>query len=183
MVHCVIGFLCSLLVANQNYSSYLIYLVCRKRSLIFLTLARIFRNNCCSKRCLLTPIFAGKRIANINHIVIKIMDDPMIVDLSSPMPSAAMEVVDKENSISSDTLKPAASSSSLVKSTKMKDSSASGSSSNYYAIPWVEKFRPRTLDDVLGNVETVIRLRAIAKDGNLPNLILCGPPGTGTLIL
>ena len=158
-----------------------------ERSLIFLTMARIsiFRNtqNCCLKRCLLTPIFAGKRIVNINYIVIKIMDDPMIVDLSSPMPLAAMEVVDKENSISSDTLKPAASSSSLVKSTKMKDSSTSGSSSNYYAIPWVEKFRPRTLDDVLGNVETVIRLRAIAKDGNLPNLILCGPPGTGTLIL
>ena len=53
---------------------------------------------------------------------------------------------------------------------------------NSYAIPWVEKFRPRTLNDVLGNVETVIRLRAIAKDGNLPNLILCGPPGTGTCI-
>jgi len=48
-----------------------------------------------------------------------------------------------------------------------------------YQVPWVEKYRPRTLDDVLGNEETVLRLRAIAKDGNLPNLILCGPPGTG----
>ncbi len=113
----------------------------------------------------------------------------MIVDLSSPMPSAVMKVVDKENSVSSDTLKSTApntseSSSSLVKSTKMKDSSSAASGgTKYYAIPWVEKFRPRTLGDVLGNVETVIRLRAIAKDGNLPNLILCGPPGTGTLIL
>jgi hypothetical protein len=49
-----------------------------------------------------------------------------------------------------------------------------------YQIPFVEKYRPRSLDDVLGNKETVLRLRAIAKDGNLPNLILCGPPGTGT---
>jgi hypothetical protein len=49
-----------------------------------------------------------------------------------------------------------------------------------YRSPWVELYRPRTLSDVLGNEETILRLRAIAKDGNLPNLILCGPPGTGT---
>lgn len=46
-------------------------------------------------------------------------------------------------------------------------------------IPWVEKYRPRVLKDVLGNDDTVSRLRAIARTGNLPNLILCGPPGTG----
>ena len=50
-----------------------------------------------------------------------------------------------------------------------------------YKAPWVEAYRPRTLDDVLGNEETILRLRAIAKDGNMPNLILCGPPGTGAL--
>jgi replication factor C subunit 2/4 len=48
-----------------------------------------------------------------------------------------------------------------------------------YQLPWVEKYRPRSLDDVLGNSETVERLRSIAKEGNVPNLILCGPPGTG----
>jgi len=48
-----------------------------------------------------------------------------------------------------------------------------------YQQPWIEKYRPRTLDDVVGNEETVQRLRAIAKTGNLPNLILSGPPGTG----
>lgn len=52
-------------------------------------------------------------------------------------------------------------------------------SSDGYRAPWVELYRPRTLDDVLGNEDTVLRLRAIAKDGNMPNLILCGPPGTG----
>ena len=50
-----------------------------------------------------------------------------------------------------------------------------------YKAPWVEAYRPRSLDDVLGNEETILRLRAIAKDGNMPNLILCGPPGTGAL--
>ena len=48
-----------------------------------------------------------------------------------------------------------------------------------YHVPWVEKYRPRFLSDVLGNQETVSRLQAIAKTGNLPNLILAGPPGTG----
>ena len=54
-----------------------------------------------------------------------------------------------------------------------------GMATGAYQSPWVEKYRPRTLDDVLGNEDTVLRLRAIAKDGNMPNLILCGPPGTG----
>lgn len=57
------------------------------------------------------------------------------------------------------------------------------SSNGAYKSPWVEAYRPRTLADVLGNEETVSRLQAIAKDGNLPNLILCGPPGTGECVL
>jgi replication factor C subunit 2/4 len=48
-----------------------------------------------------------------------------------------------------------------------------------YDVPWVERYRPETLEDVVGNEDTIVRLRAIAKDGNMPNLILCGPPGTG----
>lgn len=51
--------------------------------------------------------------------------------------------------------------------------------SSGYQVPWIEKYRPRKLEDVVGNEETLVRLQAIAKDGNLPNLILCGPPGTG----
>ncbi len=46
-----------------------------------------------------------------------------------------------------------------------------------YESPWIEKYRPQTLDEVVGNEETLVRLRAIAQDGNMPNLILCGPPG------
>ena len=45
--------------------------------------------------------------------------------------------------------------------------------------PWIEKYRPQTLTDVVGNEEAVERLNAIAELGNLPNIILCGPPGTG----
>lgn len=45
--------------------------------------------------------------------------------------------------------------------------------------PWVEKFRPRTLDDVVGNRNAVERMKIIAVQGNIPNLILTGPPGIG----
>ncbi|CAJ1044030.1 replication factor C, subunit 4, putative [Leishmania guyanensis] len=45
--------------------------------------------------------------------------------------------------------------------------------------PWVEKYRPQTVTDIVGNTEAISRLQVIAKEGNLPNLLLCGPPGTG----
>jgi replication factor C subunit 2/4 len=36
----------------------------------------------------------------------------------------------------------------------------------------VEKYRPNVLDDVVGNVETIERLKVIAKDGNCPHIII-----------
>jgi DNA polymerase III delta prime subunit len=36
----------------------------------------------------------------------------------------------------------------------------------------VEKYRPQKLSDVVGNEDAVQRLRAIAKDGNMPHMIL-----------
>jgi len=47
------------------------------------------------------------------------------------------------------------------------------------SIPWVEKYRPRVLDDVVGNGDTISRLKVIAKDGNVPHLIISGMPGIG----
>lgn len=47
------------------------------------------------------------------------------------------------------------------------------------ALPWVEKYRPMLLQDVAGNIDSVNKLKAIAQQGNLPNLILTGPPGCG----
>ena len=35
------------------------------------------------------------------------------------------------------------------------------------------------LDDIVGNQEVVERLAIIAKEGNMPNIILAGPPGIG----
>lgn len=36
----------------------------------------------------------------------------------------------------------------------------------------VEKYRPLVLDDIVGNAETIERLKVIAKDGNCPHIII-----------
>jgi DNA polymerase III delta prime subunit len=43
----------------------------------------------------------------------------------------------------------------------------------------VEKYRPVFLDDVVGNTETVERLKIIAREGNMPHVIISGMPGIG----
>ena len=44
---------------------------------------------------------------------------------------------------------------------------------------WTERFRPDTLDDIIGHEETINRLKKFAEDGDTPHLLLHGPPGTG----
>ncbi|RYR29883.1 hypothetical protein Ahy_B01g054484 isoform B [Arachis hypogaea] len=56
---------------------------------------------------------------------------------------------------------------------------SSSSNNSSYDVPWVEKYRPSKVSDVVGNQDAVSRLQVIARDGNMPNLILSGPPGTG----
>lgn len=44
---------------------------------------------------------------------------------------------------------------------------------------WIEKYRPKKLDDVVGQEDVVERLEAYVKTGNLPHLLFAGPAGTG----
>jgi replication factor C small subunit len=44
---------------------------------------------------------------------------------------------------------------------------------------WVEKYRPRTLADMVGQEAIVPLLRAYAAKRSLPHLLFAGPPGTG----
>ncbi|KAG9083241.1 replication factor C subunit 4 [Ceratobasidium sp. UAMH 11750] len=48
-----------------------------------------------------------------------------------------------------------------------------------YELPWVEKYRPQKLDEIVGNAETIDRLKVIARDGNCPHIIISGMPGIG----
>ena len=45
--------------------------------------------------------------------------------------------------------------------------------------PWVEKYRPQTLDEVVGQDHIIQRLKRYIKDGNIPNLMFTGPAGVG----
>ncbi|KAG8984400.1 replication factor C subunit 4 [Tulasnella sp. JGI-2019a] len=56
---------------------------------------------------------------------------------------------------------------------------ASSSANDVYELPWVEKYRPKDLEDIVGNSDTIERLKVIAKEGNCPHIIISGLPGIG----
>jgi len=44
---------------------------------------------------------------------------------------------------------------------------------------WAEKYRPKTLADIVDQKEIVERLKSFVKSRNVPHCIFAGPPGTG----
>jgi len=44
---------------------------------------------------------------------------------------------------------------------------------------WAEKYRPKTLNDIVDQKEIVERLKSFVKSRNVPHCIFAGPPGTG----
>lgn len=46
-------------------------------------------------------------------------------------------------------------------------------------VPWIEKYRPQTLDDLASHSDIKNTLEKFMKDSSLPHLLFHGPPGTG----
>ncbi|RPB25954.1 replication factor C protein subunit 3 [Terfezia boudieri ATCC MYA-4762] len=46
-------------------------------------------------------------------------------------------------------------------------------------LPWVEKYRPNTLDDVTGHEDIITTIHKFVDTNRLPHLLFYGPPGTG----
>ncbi|MBS3067279.1 replication factor C small subunit [Candidatus Micrarchaeota archaeon] len=46
-------------------------------------------------------------------------------------------------------------------------------------LPWTEKYRPVSLEDIIGQEEVVKGLKAFVKQKNMPHLLFAGPPGVG----
>jgi len=44
---------------------------------------------------------------------------------------------------------------------------------------WIEKYRPRRLDEMVGQKDIVVRLQSYVKTGNLPHLLFTGSAGIG----
>jgi len=46
-------------------------------------------------------------------------------------------------------------------------------------IPWIEKYRPREVKDIVANETTIKKINKIIHDGEMPNIIITGSPGIG----
>ncbi|XP_023668127.1 replication factor C subunit 5 isoform X1 [Paramormyrops kingsleyae] len=46
-------------------------------------------------------------------------------------------------------------------------------------LPWVEKYRPQTLDDLISHQDILSTIQKFINEDRLPHLLFYGPPGTG----
>ena len=44
---------------------------------------------------------------------------------------------------------------------------------------WIEKYRPKNFEEIVGQEHVIKRVKSMVKDKNLPHLLLIGPAGTG----
>ncbi|XP_072921568.1 replication factor C subunit 5 [Hemitrygon akajei] len=56
---------------------------------------------------------------------------------------------------------------------------ASAKESRSRNLPWVEKYRPQTLDDLISHQDILNTIERFINEDRLPHLLFYGPPGTG----
>lgn len=58
-------------------------------------------------------------------------------------------------------------------------SSSNNKYNNLPKLPWIEKYRPKKIDDIVSQDKIVKSLKVSLESNNLPHLLFYGPPGTG----
>lgn len=48
-----------------------------------------------------------------------------------------------------------------------------------YQLPWIEKYRPKTIDDIISHQDIILSLNKFIDKKSLPHLLFYGPSGTG----
>jgi replication factor C subunit 3/5 len=66
-----------------------------------------------------------------------------------------------------------------IEETKTKTPTIIQSSKNKENLPWVEKYRPSHLKDLISHKSIIETVNKFIDEKKLPNLLLYGPPGTG----
>lgn len=46
-------------------------------------------------------------------------------------------------------------------------------------LPWVEKYRPKSLEDLISHEDILKTIKRFMEENRLPHLLFYGPPGTG----
>jgi replication factor C subunit 3/5 len=46
-------------------------------------------------------------------------------------------------------------------------------------LPWVEKYRPKSIDNIISHAQNIETIKKLLKNGSLPHLLFHGSPGTG----
>ena len=67
----------------------------------------------------------------------------------------------------------------LVDDESLKESPQKESLKDNGKLPWVEKYRPVSLDELIDHKEKIDTIRNFIKNNEFPHLLLYGPPGTG----
>jgi replication factor C subunit 3/5 len=49
------------------------------------------------------------------------------------------------------------------------------------SLPWVEKYRPADLDDLVSHKDIITTIKRFMDQDKLPHLLFYGPPGTGII--